>query len=300
MLASRSIFVPLDGSAGSERALPYAKGLAEALHGEIVLMIAAYVSDIPGHGAWSQEMVFYPEKTCTAYLDDVRDRMSVPAAEVMAKAGYPHEAILEAAEEAHAAVIVVSTHGRSGINRWMYGSTAGNLLHKSHIPLLMVGKNVPAIQGPGAFSPKHVLLPLDGSEMAEAALPYAVELADACGAKITLIRVAPFPTEAYPLLVPQTFWPDIDEELKAGAKEYLERVRSTLERPAEIRVLQGHSSEVLLQFVEDAAVDLVVMTTHARAGIQRSVLGSTADRVLQGHAPVLLIRPDAADGGDQA
>lgn len=293
MLAHGSILVPLDGSAISERSLPYAKALATVLQGRLVLMTAAYISDIPEHGPWSDEMVARPRETCLQYLAAVRDRLAMSDADLVVKVNYPHEAILEAAEEVDASLIVASTHGRSGLSRWMYGSTAGHLLHASHVPFLVVGKEVPETAGSG-FAPKHILVPLGGSPLAEAALPAALELASAFSAKVTLVRVAPFSAEAFPMYAPQMYYPRLDEELVSSARAYLERTQSALAQPVEIEVFQGGSATVLLDFVERNAVDLVVMSTHARAGIARTVLGSTADRVLQGHAPVLLIRPVAS------
>jgi nucleotide-binding universal stress UspA family protein len=186
-------------------------------------------------------------------------------------------------------LIVLSTHGRSGLSRWAYGSTAGHLLHSSHVPLLVIGKNVAGRQT--MFAPKHVLVPLDGSQLAEAALPAARELAEAFAAKVSLLRVAPFSVEAFPMMVPQMYWPDLDNELVAEAQSYLDKVRAEFGVPVDVHVFQGARSDALQTFAEQHTVDLVVMSTHARAGVQRAILGSTADRMLEGPAPVLLVRP---------
>jgi nucleotide-binding universal stress UspA family protein len=271
--------------------LPYATALARTLKAKLVLMIAAYISDIPEHGPWSDEMVEHPRETCMTYLTAVRHRIAAPEAELLVKVGYPHEMILESARELDASLIVLSTHGRSGISRWVYGSTAGHLLHAAHVPLFVVGREVAAPPTAG-YAPKHLLAPLDGSSLGEASLPYADELAAAFDARLTLMRVAPFSVEAFPMTVPQIYWPNLDEELVTSATAYLNRIKSKVSRPVELKVMQGARADALLGFVESAAVDLVVMTTHGRAGVQRAVLGSTADRMLLGRAPVLLIRPN--------
>ena len=289
MLKDGTVLVPLDGSELSERSIPYASALASALNTKLVLMIAAYISEIPAHGRWSDEMLSRPEDICTEYLETVRKRFGI-AADLVAKIGYPHEMITEAAQETSASCIVASTHGRSGFSRWMYGSTVRSLLHTSRVPVLAIGKNVPALAG--AFQPRHVMVPLDGSELAEAALPYATELAGAFSAKSTLIRVAPFSVEAYPMMVPQMYWPDLDKELVASAQAYLAKVASAAGKPVELHVLQGPRADALLTFAQENAVGLVVMATHGRAGVQRAILGSTADRMLEGQAPVLLVRPE--------
>jgi nucleotide-binding universal stress UspA family protein len=289
MLSDGTIFVPLDGSKIAERSLPYAIAVAERLRRPLVLMMAAYLSDIPEQGPWSADMVSHPRETCMAYLTELRDQHRVPDAQLIVKVGYPHEAIMEAARDEGASLLVLSTHGRSGFSRWVYGSTAGNLLHSSHLPMLVVGKNVADTT---AFAPQQLLVPLDGSSKGEAALPYASEVAQAFDARITLMRVAPFSAEAFPMSVPQMYWPQLDQELVAGATAYLEKVSTGLKQPVELKTAQGARVEALLEYVEGGGVDLVVMSTHGRAGLVRTVLGSTADRMLQGPAPVLLIRPE--------
>jgi nucleotide-binding universal stress UspA family protein len=288
MLAKGTIIVPLDGSELSERSLPYAVALGARLESRLVLMIAAYISEIPGRGPWSEEMTRFPQETSLAYLSSVQQRYGAKDASLVAKVGYPQEAILETAREEQASLIVLSTHGRSGLSRWAYGSTAGSLLHSSHVPLLVIGKNVAQRT---TFSPKHLLLPLDGSKLAEAAVPHAREIAEAFGSKLSLLRVVPFSTEAFPMMVPSVYWPDLDSELVSSAQAYLDDVRAEFGQPVDVHAQQGSRSDVLQTFAETNAVDLVVMSTHARAGVQRAILGSTADRMLEGPAAVLLVRP---------
>jgi nucleotide-binding universal stress UspA family protein len=291
MLSDGTVLVPLDGSNVAERALPYAASVAARLRRPLVLMMAAYLSDIPEHGPWSSDMVSHPRETGMAYLTAVREQHKLADAKLVVKVGYPHEAILEAAKEEGASLLAISTHGRSGFSRWVYGSTAGNLLHSSHFPVLVVGKNVRDAETASSFAPRRLLVPLDGSAASEEALSYASEIADAFDAGMTLMKVAPFSTEAFTMTVPQMYWPELDEELVRAASTYLEKVRSSMTRPVELKTAQGPRAESLMDAIESAGVDLVVMSTHGRAGLVRSVLGSTADRLLQGPAPVLLIRP---------
>ena len=141
------------------------------------------------------------------------------------------------------------------------------------------------------------MVPLDGSTLAEAALPFATELGGAFGARVTLVRVVPWAAQAYPYGSPSTY-ADIDAELESMANAYLSKVSRKLESSVNVDdiLLRGFAADALTQFVDEQATDLVVMTTHARVGLQRAVLGSTADRMLQGRPPVLLIRPRDQDG----
>ena len=190
-------------------------------------------------------------------------------------------------------MLVAATHGRSGIGRWVYGSTAGRLLRESHVPVLAVGPHVRPRSTEGVAL-KHVMVPLDGSSLSEAALPVAQTLATALGAKISLVRAVRWAVQAYPYSLPDAYIPEIDSEIEGGAKTYLRRIEDELRGKIDVDgfVVRGAVADGLIDVVEQQEVDLVVMTTHARKGIVRAALGSTADRMLQGKAPVLLIRPD--------
>ena len=143
------------------------------------------------------------------------------------------------------------------------------------------------------------MVPLDGSPLSEAALPVASAIAAPLGAKLSLVRGVRWAVQAYPYSLPDAYIPQIDDELEAGAKAYLRRIEGEVRGlnkglDVDAFVVRGAVADGLMDVVEKQSVDLVVMTTHARAGIARAALGSTADRMLQGKAPVLLIPPDEA------
>ena len=142
------------------------------------------------------------------------------------------------------------------------------------------------------------MVPLDGSPLSQAALPVAESVATSLGARVSLVRSVRWAVQAYPYSLPDAYVPQIDEELEAGAKAYLRRMEEALKGKVEVDafVVRGGIADGLMDVVDKQAVDLVVMTTHARAGIARAALGSTADRMLQGKAPVMLVRPEVAAG----
>jgi nucleotide-binding universal stress UspA family protein len=137
------------------------------------------------------------------------------------------------------------------------------------------------------------MVPIEGTALSEAALPAAQSLASKCGAKLSLVRVVRWAVQAYPYTLPDAYLPQLDEELEASAKAYLRRKQEEAKGvDVNAFVVRGAIADGLLDFVDKEAVDLIVMTTHARGGLARAALGSVADRVLQGPAPVLLIRPE--------
>ncbi len=291
------IIVALDGSELAETALPYAAALAEALRTHLVL-ITAWEGSETELGSAFPVMALEIEKGAhdyfAKYLEGIRGRYGrADQTRVMVQAGDAAEEILKAATETGARMLVIATHGRSGVGRWVYGSTAGRLLRAAHVPVLAVGPHARPLSTDRAVI-KHVMVPLDGSPLSEAALPVAVTLATALGAKVSLVRAVRWAVQTYPYSLPDAYIPQIDEEIEGGAKVYLRRMEEGLKGKVDVDafVVRGGIADGLLDVVDKQAVDLVVMTTHARKGFARAALGSTADRMLQGTAPVLLVRPE--------
>lgn len=139
---------------------------------------------------------------------------------------------------------------------------------------------------------KKILVPLDGSSFAEAAIPLAREIAECAGGEIVLLRVDE-PYEPPPgIFVPVSAVP---ETLQLSAGEYLEQWETRLRLAGFVvssAVLDGRVSEALLKFARDEGADLIVMCTHGRTGLSRLLMGSVAEQVVhRAPCPVLLIRP---------
>jgi nucleotide-binding universal stress UspA family protein len=296
MLDQGPILVPLDGSELAEGALPYASALAEALHTHLVLITVWEGSDSDLAATFPSLSVEVSQAAQThfeRYLGGIRDRLGDgERTRIIVRPGDAGDEILKAADEIGARAIAIATHGRSGVSRWVYGSTAGHLLRHSGVPVLAVGPHVLERQRPRAEY-KKVMCPLDGSGLSEAAIAPAAKVAEGAGGGLILVRAVRWAVQAYPYTLPDAYVPQIDEELEKGAKAYLRRHEDALKGGAKVDafVVRGAIADGLLDIVDQQQVDLVVMTTHARAGLARAALGSVADRMLQGSAPVLLIRP---------
>jgi nucleotide-binding universal stress UspA family protein len=289
------ILVPLDGSELAEGALAYAQVLAKAL-GERLVLMTAWEGTESELGATFPGLALEVEQKASAYystyLDGIRTRLSGVTVETMVVSGNAADQIAKTAEETQARLIVIATHGRSGIGRWLYGSTAGRLLRSSETPIMAVGPH--ALQRSNAeVSLEHILVPLDGSPLAERALPVAVTLAVALKGRVTLARAVGWAVQSYPYALPDAYVPQVDEELETGAKKYLREQEAQVKGvPVDAFVVRGSAADGLLDVAEQQHADLIVMTTHARVGLARATLGSTADRMLQAPIPVLLVRPE--------
>jgi len=152
----------------------------------------------------------------------------------------------------------------------------------------------------------QIMIPLDGSERAEQALPYAEYVASASGATLHLVCVVERPSavRAQGVGAPVNVYEPVIAAQREEATAYLERVRARLEgdgRSVQVELLDGDEASALLDYAHAAGIDLVVMTSHGRAGLTRWALGSVADRVAHGSAvPVLLVPVEARNGTGRA
>jgi len=146
---------------------------------------------------------------------------------------------------------------------------------------------------------KKILVPLDGSELAECVLPHVKDIAAGCGGgQVVLLRVVePLPAETPPAV-------DFEAVQRSGqkaAEEYLAKIKAQLSKEGlnvEGKVITGRAADAIADFAQREKVDLVVIATHGRTGISRWVFGSVADRLIRSSpAPVLVIRPRGFGAG---
>lgn len=290
------ILVPLDGSKASEGAIAYAGALARAWNAKVVLIGVTTARNQGGLAGLAPAMKLEFEQSgvqqAEDYLRRVRDRLRrTVQAEAMVRVGDPAREILAAARSTKARLLVMTTHGRSGLSRMMRGSVAGKLLQESTIPLLAIGPTA-LKAAPRQVRFKHVLVPLDGGKGAEAVLPVAQMLAKSFDGHISLVRVVPWATDHSYTVQMAVYSPSLDKALEGAGSEYLSRQTDSLKGvEAKGFVRRGSAETRLRDFVARQKVDLVVMSTQSRKGLARAALGSVADRMLHGKAPVLLIRP---------
>ena len=306
------VIVPLDGSQLAEQALPYAQLVAKGMSIPIELVEAFDVLPPAVRNRSSMmaldQMLKEARRRAEAYLSGVRNKMKATGCDVAtaAVAGVPEQALVTRAGADPNALVAMTTHGRGGIARWALGSVTDKLLHTVLNPMLIVKATAaPAPQ----VAIRTVLAPLDGSDLAESALPHAAGLAAGLGARVVLARVSPTSDYYSKLIGAGTVrmlsssdfskeW--CDQQAQTDSEEaidYLIRVqrRLTAEYPDQCPVGVLHLprdsvAEAIIQQVSDHQT-LVVMNTHGRGGLGRMLLGSVTDRVVRhSDAPVLVVR----------
>ena len=293
----RSIIVPLDGSPLAERALPFAAHLCRLTGGQLALVravgslsVAVVTNASAARIALARQAVELrtAEAEMAAVAENLRtDRLTVST---RVEVRDPVDLVLDVARLDAADLIVMSTHGRSGIGRYLYGSIADALLRWAEIPLLLVP---PGCEQPWATDRRlRLLVPLDGSTLAEEALGPATRLADVLGGDLLLLQVTRPMDASSPLVVRSD--PEVGV---AEAVTYLNALAATLRTPslgAASRAVVGQPISIIPRIAQEEGADLIVMATHGRGGLARMVLGSVATGVLQrATVPLLLMRPSA-------
>lgn len=291
---SKSILLPLDGSALADRARPYAVALARRTRGRIVLMEAVALQSRP-HEPTSNRDVQIIDKA-DKFLAGVEAELVADgiAAEHHELFDEPAQAILDAVVRYDIDLVVMATHGRSGVGRMIYGSVADRVLRSATVPVLLVPAH--SSRAWPTDQPLSVLVPLDGSPLAEEALASAQLLSEAFAAHINLLRVVEPP--AYPLYGDGYAYIPYDEESDlAEARAYVEDRAANLRAhglQVSTTVLVGTAGRTIEAVAREEGIDVIAMATHGLGGLGRLVLGSVATDVLRrGIAPVLLTRPAA-------
>ena len=301
-----ALLVPLDGSHFSEHTLPLAAALSRS-SGATLHLAHVHRDHPPVHLLANTQFHFegldleeYEER----HRVEERDYLSGVAEKMKEETGLePEQVLLEGeivdALEGHARdigarLILMTTHGRTGVSRAWLGSVADVLVRQTHLPVLLVRPAEGGNGAPAILTMKHLLVPLDGSELSERILPAVLEVARAMGSRVTLMSVVQpvVHVAARSLPLPAAHV----EERKAKAMEYLGQVAESLRREdidTAVRVVADTSpAAAVLSAVQSEGADLVAMCTHGHAGFTRAVLGSVADKVLRASpVPVLLERP---------
>ena len=337
------ILVPLDGSAQAERALPVAARIARA-SGAHLLLVRAVTLPVSFGLAYEEGRVQWHlmrDESATAqdYLSTIArsDTLAALPVETFVAMGAAASVILDVSAEREIDLVVLTSHGQSGVLRWMMGSVAGHVVHDSLAPVLVLratdegessaereSGGESERQGGGGTEgplPLRVLVPMDGSPLAETALAPAAALGRALSgsrpvAVMLLMVVTPY--EELATNTPTTLLVD-------SAQGYLDRVVQRLRAEwhdavdagqlaitASIAVQRDVASAILAAAAggveteetgaagvgaagraeAPAGCDLVALTTHGRSGIARWALGSVTERLLHtASAPLLVVRP---------
>jgi len=281
----QSILVPLDGSHFAENSVGTLLRLLEHRPAAVTLM---RIVEAPPDAAPEERAAAFDE--AREQLEKARDRLaeSGASADVHVVAGDPAERILAEIEERDPDLVAMSTHGRSGITRWVRGSVAERVLRNAKVPVLL---STPASVSATAWEEtapfRKILFPHDGSAAAGQAAPTVIEIAKAHGAEVTLLHVHFVLTN----VAPTEFALDPAGEMQVLEERFadLKATFAAAEVPLHLEPAFGHEASEILDAAADH--DLIAMTTHGRSGLSRWLFGSVAEQVIR-HCdrPLLMVR----------
>jgi nucleotide-binding universal stress UspA family protein len=302
-LPFRSILVPVDGSTFAEQAIPIALAIAKRARSKVKLVLVHRQPKevIPLElGQDYIEARLATQKSETEYVRALAARLREPMGRTVSTAmlkGSVAQALGEYVKEIRPDLVVMTTHGRGALRRAWLGSVADELVRSLPIPIVLLR---PGETDSSATSPsfQKILVPLDGSRLAEAVLEPAAAFARLWGAEINLVRIV-YPSAmslGAPLDCCSGDEDQPKDERQEAAQNYLDKVVQWLRqlgvRASGLAVIGSWVAETLLDLTRSDGVGLVAIATHGRGGVRRLVLGSVADKLVRAaEVPVLVYRP---------
>jgi nucleotide-binding universal stress UspA family protein len=292
--------IPLDGTELSESAFAMLP-LVKKLNIDTVRLVSVWKSgDEESESGREQHELDEVTAKGRAHLEAYLERKAGAVreaglgVEAIVRHGTPAEEILACTDDVD--MIVVATHGRTGIARFWLGSTADKVIKEAACPVLVIGPNVDVDLV--NYNLNRVLVPLDGSPAGEQALTLAVWIGDQMNAELDIVRVLSLTNVTYDPGMGM-YSGELITAMEDSVKAYLQEVAGKLgSRKATTTMMIGSPGEALLERQKESPCGLVVATTHGRTGVKRAALGSVSDRLLHGSAPVLLFRPSDEEPGD--
>jgi nucleotide-binding universal stress UspA family protein len=296
----RRILIPLDGSVTAERVVPYARTFARGLRLPVELLAVVDVGSLLTSvetARFFDNLVEEELRKSKEYLERIAERFAGSRVKRSVEQGSAAEAIIEKAAADESTLVAMTTHGRSGLNRWLLGSIAEKVLRATTNPLLLVRASTER-KAEGEATLESVVVPLDGSELAEHALPIVAEIAKKLRLEVFLFRAYSNPYG--PFITGAGYYAVNHDELLAGirddARNYLEEKMAELKKQGigELSYLlqEGVASDEIVSMGSQIPDSLIVMCSHGRSGMKRWALGSVTETVVRhSRSPVLVLRP---------
>jgi nucleotide-binding universal stress UspA family protein len=295
------ILIPLDGSKTAEKVLPYARYLAGKFKIPIELLAVIDIAEMATHmtaqkARFLDTMIDEGVRTSETYLRGIASIFNDATVKCTVEKGRAEEVIIEKGEADTAMLIAMATHGRSGLNRFLLGSVAEKVLRGSVNPLLLV-RAADEASSEVELAFKKVIVPLDGSPLAESVLPMVAGVAKKLDIEVVLFRAYHIPYNAY--AGDDGYYAVNYSDLIAGvrdeANEYLEKksveVKKLGVEKVSCAIKEGFAGDEIVAMGRKTPDGLIAMCSHGRSGVRRWMLGSVAETVVRHSGdPVLILR----------
>jgi nucleotide-binding universal stress UspA family protein len=298
------ILLPLDGSPLAEKVLPHAIALAEAFDSELTLLRVVFRDSQANQQGMVNPMNWQMRKSeAESYLKAVQNKLAELNihSKVQIMEGSPAQQIIEFAQNESVDLIILSSHGRSGISAWNINSTVQKVLLRAYMPVMIIRAYQESSGELLGLKYERLFLPLDGSRRAECILPLAKSICTAQGSKIFLAHVV-----EEPKLPRQTPLSDdveslIDELRQINIKEaekYMQEIENQFQQENyEIIIESSKQPTVALHnLIDREKIDLVLLSAHGYAGENRWPYGKIAlNFIAYGTTPLIIIQDLSKD-----
>ena len=297
------IVVPLDGSPVAEVALPWARALAQGARLPVELLSVIDLDEMARHidterGLFLDTLDDFETHRREEYLAALAKSFAGVPVTWRVERGAAASSIVERAAADKAALVCMATHGRSGLQRWLLGSVAEKVLRATENPLLLVRASDSApVTGVNALD--AIIVPLDGSPVAEQVLPTVAELARGLGIEVILFRAYDIPYGSF-YEGGGSYAADLQRlsaTVETDVQLYLEERRAVLAQAGLAQLAyaskEGLAPDAIIDFARNKPGSVIAMCSHGRSGVRRWVLGSVTENVVR-HAsnPVLILRAE--------
>jgi nucleotide-binding universal stress UspA family protein len=297
------ILVPLDGSRLAENALPYARALAGGLKVPVDLLCAIDLAEMERHvsaaaGLFLDTLAEDETRRRGEYLSRIAKSFSGAPVQCKIAKGDAASVIIESAAAEKDTLVCMATHGRSGLNRWLLGSVAEKVLRGGSAPLMLIRASEGA-QTEGEKRLGAVIVPLDGSSLAEQVLAPVTDLAKKLDLEMILFRAYTIPFGVYDAGASYAIDMErLNADIEAEVQQYLEEKRDALTKAGLEKVSyaskEGFSADEIIKYGLRNPDRLIAMCSHGRSGVKRWVLGSVTETVVRhSGAAVLIVRAAA-------
>jgi nucleotide-binding universal stress UspA family protein len=287
------ILVPLDGSPLGELAIPYAEALATRLQSRLFLVKILE----PLETEYRHPFEIYLEKISAGIIERAReDQYKVTDIVCEVTEGHPVSGISDFAEKNRIGLIIMTSHGKSGLMPWTMGGVASKIVRSSPVSVLMVRINDPMNLSHHENLFERILLPLDGSVNSEVVIPCIKEMAAAIPLNITLLQVVSFEKHLHNiggldyLQIPER----LTEKYKLEATKYLEKIQSMFagtQAAVNYEVRLGNPALEIVKLCHEQNIRLVVMSDHGHSAMEKWTIGSISDKIVHiSKVPLLLVK----------
>ncbi|MGB3713024.1 MAG: universal stress protein, partial [Candidatus Promineifilaceae bacterium] len=282
MFKYERILVPLDGSDLAERAIAPAVTLANAMTAEINLL--SVVTPLPLKIDPFRQALRKEIEATKQYLESARSRFllaSIGGKDAAIVGTEIAQSIINYGDRNKVDLIVMSSQGRSGLGRWVYGSVAVDVLRMASFDTAIIRAQVDI----EPFACKRILVPLDGLPLAEQALGPAIEIARSLSAELILLSALTLPIDRGETVCSPNVYELMVAAKEAKAKSYLQQVRGRVsDDQLQIKIVTSfsHLPAAIIEHTKRLNVDLIIMSCRGQSSIRRRSYGSVIEKVLCG------------------